>query len=240
MAGNKVQQIIAAKDQAPLACDLGHTALLVIDAQRDFAQPQYAFAQALEKVVPGVTDDYFARTQQVALPNIARLQRFFRERKRPIFYTATGTSTGDGSDLAGWLRGFDALGQMVLGRNVWPRPGDEAWDIDDSVRPAPGEMVVNKIGASAFVATPLDQTFRALGIQTLVVCGFSTDVCVSSSARHAADCGYQVIVVEDACATLSEEMHRVSLDAIALAFGRVRSTQQVLQLLTPQRTATAS
>lgn len=240
MEASKVSQVIRIKDQAPLACDLQATALLVIDAQRDFARAHYPFAQALEKVVPGVTDKYFEQVQKIALPNIARLQQLFRERCRPIFYTATGTCTGDGRDLAGWLRGFDALGQMVLGKNVWPKPSDEAWEIDEAVQPLPSEMVVNKIGASAFVATPLDQTFRALGIHTLVLCGFSTDVCVSSSARHAADLGYQVIAVEDACATLDEDMHRISLDAIALAFGRVRSTTAVLNLFKQQSAATAS
>ena len=78
--------------------------------------------------------------------------------------------------------------------------------------------------------TKLDQTLHNLDINSLVVTGLTTDICVTQTARETADRGFRVIVAEDACTTLSEEMHRAALTAFALAFGRVRKTEELLTL----------
>jgi nicotinamidase-related amidase len=137
---------------------------------------------------------------------------------------------------------FDAVSGMLLGKPVWPAVDDPAWAIHESVAPAPDETVVNKTSAGAFSTTELHRKFQQRGINTLVIAGTSTDVCVTTTARDAADLNYQVIVVEDACTTLSERMHEESLNAIRLAFGRTRNTEAVLKLLASAggRTATAS
>ena len=56
--------------------------------------------------------------------------------------------------------------------------------------------------------------------------GVSTNMCVETTAREAADRGYQVTLVEDACATTFEELHLVTLRNFQRLFGRVTSTQQ--------------
>jgi biuret amidohydrolase len=70
-----------------------------------------------------------------------------------------------------------------------------------------------------------------LGIDSLVVTGLTTDVCVTQTARETADRGFQVIVAEDACTTLSEEMHQGALLCFQIAFGRVKKTEEVVSLL---------
>jgi nicotinamidase-related amidase len=142
---------------------------------------------------------------------------------------------GDGRDLPGWLRDFDQLALAVPGTRVWPSVEDPSWQVDDSVAPLPSEPVLIKTSSGPLASTKLDQMLRNMGIDSVVVTGLTTDVCVSQTAREMADHGFAAVMVEDACTTLSAEMHRGALQAFNIAFGRVRTTDQVLALLTAAR-----
>ncbi len=223
------------KNQAPLALDSLKTALLVIDMQRYFVHPDYPFAQVFERLVPGSTAGYFERVRKSVVPNLQQLLSAFRAQHLPIFFTATGCCLADGRDLPRWLKEFDQLGLAVLGKRIWPQMDDSSWQIDSSVAPQPGEMVLNKTSSGPLNSTRLDQTLHNLGIESLVVAGLTTDVCVTQTARETADRGFQVLVVEDACTTMSEEMHRSALLCFGIAFGRVRKTAEILELLRVER-----
>jgi nicotinamidase-related amidase len=232
----KVLEIIRLKDQVPIEVDPRKTALLIIDVQRYFVSPSYPFVQLIEKLVPGAAADYCQRVSSEVIPNIQHLQELFRTLKLPIIYTGTGTSTGDGRDLAVWLQDFDGLSQHLLGTRVWPSVDDPSWQIDDGVAPAAGEPVLKKTTADPMNSTMLDRTLRDMNVEDVVVTGLTTDVCVSATARGAADRGYRTIVVEDACTALSEEMHRASLQIISLAFGRVCTAEQVTTMVSERPT----
>lgn len=62
------------------------------------------------------------------------------------------------------------------------------------------------------------------------MCGLTTAVCVTQTARELADRGFRVLVAEDACTELSEEMHRMALFNFSFVFGQVRKTEQVREL----------
>ena len=228
----KILAIIQKKDQAPLTIDPQKTALLVIDMQRYFVSPYYPLMQTFEKLEPGVTGPYCERVSATVIPNIKRLQNCFRTRHLPIIYTAIGTCTSDGRDLNQMWKDLDQLSLNVLGKRMFPRVGDPSWEIDDSIKPFANELVVNKTSSGTLNSTMLDQTLRNMGVESLVVSGVTTDVCVETTARDAADRGFQVIIVEDACTAFSETLHRSALQAFSLAFGRVRKTEDVEQLLT--------
>lgn len=228
---DKVLEIIRLKDQAPIVLDPQKTALLVIDMQRYFVSPDYPFAQVFERLVPGSTAAYFDRVNATVLPNIKRLQQYFRACGLPIIYTATGSCMPDGQDLPRWLKDFDQLGLAVLNKRIWPPINDPSWQIDDSVAPLANELVLNKTSSGPLNSTKLDQTLHNIGVNSLIVTGLTTDVCVTQTARETADRGFQVIVAEDACTTLSEEMHKGALLCFGIAFGRVRSTDAVVRLL---------
>jgi nicotinamidase-related amidase len=196
--------------------------------QVDFVQPGYGFSQVLEKLAPGVTDGYFSRVRSLVIPNVQRLLGGFRKRRSPVFFTATGTQMADGGDLACWLRDFDSLGTQLLGSRVWPQAGEPAWQIDQAVAPVDGELVVNKTAADPLGCTAIDQSLRNLGIESVVVCGLTTDVCVASAARACADRGYRTVIAADACTTLSPRMHDTSLDIFRLAFGQAKATEEIL------------
>jgi nicotinamidase-related amidase len=228
---DKVLELIRLKDQAPFNLEPGKVALLIIDVQRYFVSADYPFGQAFEKLVPGSTAGYFERVNSTVLPNIKLLLEDFRKRQAPIIYTGTGTCTGDGRDLARWLKDFDQLGLAVLGERIWPSVNDPSWQIEAAVAPREGELVLSKTSSGPLNSTKLDQTLRNLGIESLIVTGLTTDVCVAQTARETADRGFQVIVAEDACTTLSEEMHRGALQCFQIAFGRVKKTSEILALL---------
>jgi len=228
---DKILEILRLKDQTPIELDPHVTALLVIDMQRYFVSPHYPFMQTFEKLVPGVTSGYCERVNSTVIPNINRLQTCFRSLQLPIIYTAIGSCLPDGRDLNRMWKDLDRLSMSVLGRRMFPTVDAPSWQIDDSVAPAPGELVLNKTSSGTLNSTMLDQTLRNMNVESLIVCGVTTDVCVETTARDAADRGFQVIIAEDACTALSSDLHRAALQAFSLAFGRVRQTEEVIKLL---------
>ena len=228
---DKVQQLLRAKEQAPVRFDPRASALVVVDVQRYFSSPDYPFAQVLEKLVPGMTAGYLDRVRSRVLGNIAQLEAAFRAQGLPVIFLAAGCCLPDGADLPEWMRDFDNLGLTLLGRRVCPPVGDPSWQIDETVAPRAGEMVLNKTSSGGLASTKLDQTLHNLGINSLVVCGLTTAVCVTQTARETADRGFRVIVAEDACTEMSEEMHEAALLAFAYVFGRVRSTEDIVSML---------
>lgn len=235
----KVLEIIRLKDEAPLDFDPHHSALLVIDMQRYFVHPDYPFAQTIERLMPGATKGYFKRVSGVVVPNIQKLLKVFRRHDRPVFFTGTGSYSADGTELPQWLKNFDQLGQALLGKRIWPQVNDPSWQIDDSVAPQKGELVLHKTSSGPLNSTKLDQILHNLEINSLVVTGLTTDVCVIQTARETADRGFRVVVADDCCTTLSEEMHDAALLAFSLAFGRVRKTDDILKLFSSSVTANA-
>jgi len=228
---DKILEIIRLKDQTPIVLDPRKTALLVIDMQRYFVSPHYPLMQTFEKLVPGVTAGYCERVNATVIPNIGRLQACFRAQRLPVIYTAIGCCLPDGQDLNRMWKDLDRLSLEVSGQRMFPQVDEPSWQIDDSLAPLSGELVLNKTSSGTLNSTMLDQTLRNMGIESLIVSGVTTDVCVETTARDAADRGFQVIVVEDACTAFSEDLHRAALQAFSLAFGRVRKTDEVVRLL---------
>lgn len=100
--------------------------------------------------------------------------------------------------------------------------------------PRDGEPVVSKSVNAALIGTDLDLRLRRLGIDTVVLFGISTDMCVSTTARVAANFGYRVIVVGDACACFelggiaADDIHRAHLATLAYEFADVVTTDEFL------------
>jgi ureidoacrylate peracid hydrolase len=222
--------LIERKQAAPLAI-AQDTALIVVDMQRAFVDPGGRFPRLMSALTPDAVDAYRERIAREVVPNAKRLIAAFRAAGLPVAFTGAGTRTGDGADLAGWLRGFDEVAREVIGTAVWPSVADADWQMDSSVAERAGEIVVQKTTADPFISTDLAEQLRARGIRNVVVCGLTSDVCVAATARGAADRDFATIVVSDACTTLSEQLHRASLEIIGLAFGRVATTDEVVGAL---------
>jgi biuret amidohydrolase len=90
--------------------------------------------------------------------------------------------------------------------------------------------VIDKPGYSAFAHTDLDHRLRVRDIDTLLLSGITTEVCVSSTLRDAIDRGYRCITIRDACASAFPDLHDAALRMIGVEggiFGTVSSSQQV-------------
>jgi nicotinamidase-related amidase len=226
----KIQDMIRQKEQAPIAIDPARCALVIVDVQRFFARPDSAFAQVFQKIAPGATDGYFQRVRTV-LPKIQELQQSFRSQNLPVIFCVFGSYTGDGQDLPRWLKDFDQLGLKLLGRRPNPSVNDASWQVEDAVAPRPGELVLNKTSSGALSSTKLDQILHNLGVNSLAVCGLTTAICVAQTARETADRGFRVVMVQDACTELSEEMHHAALLSFSHVFGQVRNTKELTTFL---------
>lgn len=105
-------------------------------------------------------------------------------------------------------------------------------EIVDELKPMPEDYVMVTYGESAFQGTPLQIVLRRLGMDTLVVGGFSTRMSVESTVRDATDRDFNVIVLSDCCASLDQESHDYPIHKIFPLLARVRTTDQVLNLIT--------
>jgi nicotinamidase-related amidase len=83
-------------------------------------------------------------------------------------------------------------------------PGTKGAEIHASVAPKGGEAVVEKNFPNAFRSTNLKEMLEKHGIQNLVIAGMMTHMCVDASVRHAADLGFKVTLLGDACATRAQ------------------------------------
>jgi nicotinamidase-related amidase len=143
------------------------------------------------------------------------------------------------SVAAGLLASWRARGWPVLHArhdSVTPgsplRPGQPGNDLKAEVRPAADEAVFPKTVNSAFIGTGLEAELRRRGVEELVIAGLTTDHCVSTTTRMAANLGFRVRLVEDACATFgrtsfdgndysADEVHRLALVSLHGEFAEV-------------------
>ncbi len=123
------------------------------------------------------------------------------------------------------------------------RPDYVGNEIKEIVQPQPGETIIQKRENSAFVGTDLEERLRAANQGTVVLTGLTTDHCVSTTARMAANLGFRTIVVSDATATFdrhspitsrhftADEMHETALTSLSEEFARIAETEALLQAI---------
>jgi nicotinamidase-related amidase len=110
--------------------------------------------------------------------------------------------------------------------------------IADKVKPLESEPVVVKHYPNSFVQTDLHERLQKLGVSNLVIAGFMTHMCVSSTARAALDLGYKAVVAADAAATRdlpdpmggvigADALHRAALAELADRFAIVAKVDQI-------------
>ncbi len=96
----------------------------------------------------------------------------------------------------------------------WLREGTSGAEVHPQVAPQPGDIVVTKRRVGAFSTTDLETILRAKNIDTLAMFGIATSGVVLSTVRWAADMDYQLIVISDACADQSNDVHQVLTEKV--------------------------
>jgi nicotinamidase-related amidase len=148
-------------------------------------------------------------------------------------YFPGGAMELEGADAAGAkageaIRKFRSRGLPVIHvRHLSTRPGSTFFlpgtkgaEIHAAVAPQGNEAVVEKNFPNSFRATKLQEQLTGLGIKNLVVAGMMTHMCVDASVRQAADLGYRVTLLGDACATRAQKIAGETIAArqVHLAF----------------------
>lgn len=162
-------------------------------------------------------------------PSIRRLIAHFREYKRQIFYLTVSAHLLDGRDFDPLRRRSEERIKSKFGRESYltNRDSREARILDE-VAPQSGDLILNKVSESAFNSIGIDQILRNMDITSLVFTGVVTNGCVITTALDAADRTYKVVLVEDACAAVSDLLHNATLMIFHHCFGRVLSTTDVI------------
>lgn len=203
-------------------------ALLVIDMQRDFLDPQGYAAQAGVDV---------SRLRATIAP-VQALLAMARSAGMPVIFTREGHRP-DLSDcppaklLRSRAAGAEIGTQGPMGRLLVR--GEYGHDMVDEMQVRPTEPVVDKPGYSAFHQTDLDQILRSRQIAILLICGVTTEVCVHSTVRAATDHGYHCITVGDACASSEPQGQLPALRMISVEggiFGEVTDSATLLARMT--------
>lgn len=190
--------------------DLDTTALLIVDVQKS----------ELTEQVQRDKPEYYQRIIEIALPNQKRIVEVARAKNIEVMYTVIEALTKDGRD-----RSLD----HKLTDFLVPK-GSELGHVISDVAPEEDDIVLPKTSSGVFNSTNIDYVLRNLGVKTLIVFGFITDQCVDMAVRDAADKGYFVICIEDACATYSDQRHQAALTAFG-GYCDVLTTDQLLAKL---------
>ena len=118
-------------------------------------------------------------------------------------------------------------------------PGQPGYDVKPEAQSLPEEPVITKTVNSAFIGTDLQARLRSGGITTVVICGITTDHCISTTARMAGNLGFDTTVVSDATATFERlgpdgrhwtatNMHDAALASLHLEFATIQTTDNVI------------
>jgi nicotinamidase-related amidase len=218
-----------AAEPKPIGLDWASTALVIIDMQRDFMEPG-GFGETLGNDV-----SQLAR----AVQPIASVLHAARDRGMLVVHTREG-HLPDLSDAppAKIERGAPSkrigdpgpMGRILI-------RGEAGHDIIPALYPLDSEIVIDKPGKGAFYATELGDVLQKYGIESLLVCGVTTEVCVNTTVREANDRGYRCVVLSDGCASYFPEFHEMGLKMIKAQggiFGWVTDSAAVLKAMTAE------
>jgi nicotinamidase-related amidase len=177
----------------------GETALLLVDMQRVWLEPG-ADPSHPER---GPDHYFYRQTSSQTIPNQERLLKAARANGVEVIHTIIQSLTEDGRDRS--------LDHKLTPIHIAPSR-QEGLPVP-ALAPAGDEILLPKTSSGVFNSTNIDYVLKNLGVRYLVVVGIMTDQCVDMAVRDAADSGYLVTCVSDACAAGTQERHDGALKA---------------------------
>lgn len=193
------------------------TALIVIDLQNGFMAPGQPAEMPVARAI---------------VPNVNRLSEATRRAGGTVVWIQNTFDREAAQTWSVWRTSF-ATGDWGQRMEEAFTPGNFGHEIYAGLTTAPDDLVVPKRRFSALVqgSSGLDQILRQRGIDTLIIVGTATNVCCESTLRDGMMLNYKCIMVSDANATRTDEEHNATLATVAVIFGDVRSTDEVIALL---------
>jgi ureidoacrylate peracid hydrolase len=189
------------------------TALLVVDMQNAFCHAEGSFTKMGADMQMCID----------AIPGCRSLVAGANDANVPVIYAQTHFhfDHSDGGVVINEIMGGVAeAGALVTG----------TWDAEivDELKPKVADYVIDKNRFSAFYSTQLESLLASLRIETLVVCGVTTNICVESSVRDAAQRNYRCFVARDAVGEVDRAMHDASLRVLEYGFAKIVDVSDVL------------
>jgi nicotinamidase-related amidase len=194
--------------------DKNNTALLVIDLQKGEYNPEIISKKPHDKYM-------WDRINNIVLPNGKKIIDKCRQNKVEVIYTVIESYTKDGRD-----RGID---YKISG--IFCAKNSKEAEVLDEIKPLDNEIIIPKTSSSVFNSTNIEYVLRNLSIQYLMIFGIVTDQCVETAVRDGCDKGFLITLIEDACATHTQERHDNSLKGVK-GYCRIRKTSEILEELT--------
>ncbi len=194
------------------------TALIVVDMQKADAHPEFGIGVKARAVGIEHFFDYYWQAVGQAVRHQQVLIDAARNVDIPVIYTRIATQTQDARDVGRQHRYVNI---------IIPKNSVDA-EILSEIAPAPNDIILSKTCSSPFNSTGIHQLLHNLGVDTLIVCGVVTNGCVEGTVRDASDLGYNVIMVPDACAAVTPELHQAAITNLDNAFCNCRDTAAIL------------
>ncbi|MDA0266569.1 MAG: cysteine hydrolase [Cyanobacteria bacterium] len=208
----------------PLPLTLEKTALMVIDMQNDFCtlggwgdRKGFDVSQTQKPIQP--LQALLAKLRQTPVTIIHT-----REGHRPDLSDCPSHKLARSRHQKAEIGSEGVMGRLLT-------RGSKSHDFVAELQPLPTEIVLDKPGKGAFVATDLDLVLRQRGIQQLLLTGVTTECCVHTTLRTANDLGYECLLLEDCCASFLPDFHQVSVKMVETIFGWVTSSTQLLEAI---------
>lgn len=169
------------------------SALIVIDMENGFINDEspHCIAGAKKTIPACIKAIETARNKGIPVFFVKRIYRY------------------DGSDVEmtryeSWKSGGRSMGPASVGLNSAQAP--------DGLKPIPGDYTIIKPRWSAFFHTELDLILRRLQIRTVILMGTTTPNCVRTTCYDANSLEYNVVVLEDCCSSMTDEIQRVNIE----------------------------
>lgn len=179
-------------------------ALVLVDLQRDFVEPGFAFDRL------GVDLRMYPPVRR----RVAVLLEAARRAQVPVVHVQMTTLPGGRSESPAQLRFNLRLHRQHHADTAplrYAELGQPGRELVAELAPRPGELVVPKWRSSGFWGTSLDLLLRSNGIESLILCGCTTEGCVESTARDALFNDYYVVIAEDCVASDDRAQHEASM-----------------------------
>ena len=193
-------------------CNPSVAGLLVVDVQNDFCSPKGASARKGNDVSGA----------EAMVPGLVSLIEEARKVSLPVIFIQTIHS--EWTDSLPWI--YRKSQQRELSTC---REGTWGAELYQGIAPLSGERIVTKHRYSAFINTDLNTLLKAKGIESVLVTGVATNVCVETTARDAYMFDHYVTLVEDCCAAYDQRLHEATLENIRRHFGLVSSSREVIE-----------
>ncbi len=185
--------------------DYRHSALIVWDMQYGIAKRAFNFEEVVKNAKLLIET---ARKSNIPVIYSQATPLPFDYMSKYSLYTAK-------------RRGMDPRGHSPMAE------GSEAWQIVSELHPTGGDLVFKKHTPSFFVGTALEQVLRGRQVDTLILCGVSTEVGIDGTARHGAYLGFLPVIAEDAVGSPEKDVHENMLSIMRRMF-EVKSTREII------------